>query len=248
MRTALFLLGLFVFALPLQAEPYEVWVAATAHAQGGFNSTWRTDAFIRNSGTEAATVSVYYLQGGADAAASTANLARPPATVPVPAGGQVKVADILLTLFGLQSASGGLLFSSPQPIQVVSRTYNMAETAEYGQFIGGVPLAGALSQARLVGASGSGGFRTNLGFLNPSRSATASVSLGFLDGGGASIKADAVTLPPFTQVQYPDLFTVFGLGPRDTVTVTYGAGTPVLGYLSVVDNATNDPIFVPGLQ
>jgi hypothetical protein len=157
----------------------------------------------------------------------------------------VKVPDILLTLFSLQSASGGLLFSSPQPIQVVSRTYNMAEGAEYGQFIGGV--SAAQTDARLVGATGTGGFRSNMGFLNPSRSASASITLGFLDGDGASIKGDAVTLPPFTQVQYADLFTTFALGPRETVTVTYAAGTPVLGYLSVVDNATNDPIFVPGL-
>ena len=244
MRVVLLLLGFIVFALPLQAETHEVWVAASAHALGGFNSTWRTDAFVRNTGTEAATGSVYFLQSGADAAASAANLARTPATVPVPAGGQVKVPDILLPLFSLQSASGGLLFSSPQPIQVVSRTYNMAEGAEYGQFIGGV--SGAQAEARLVGATGTGGFRTNMGFLNPSRTASAAITLGFLEGSGASIKGDAVTLPPFTQVQYPDLFTYFALGPRDTVTVTYAAPTPVLGYLSVVDNSTNDPIFVPG--
>lgn len=245
MRVVILLLGFVVFALPLQAETHEVWVAASAHAIGGFNSTWRTDAFVRNTGTEAATVSVYFLQSGADAAASAANLARPPATVPVPPGGQVRVPDILLALFSLQSASGGLLFSSPQPIQVVSRTYNLAEGAEYGQFIGGV--SGAQAEARLVGAAGTGGFRSNMGFLNPSRSASASITLGFLDGDGVSIKGDAVTLPPFTQVQYGDLFTTFALGPRETVTVTYAAGTPVLGYLSVVDNATNDPIFVPGL-
>jgi len=247
MRAALTLLGILVFTLPLQAETHEVWVAASAHALGGFNSTWRTDAFVRNTGTETAAVSVYYLQGGADASASAANLARPPATVQVPAGGQVKVPDILFALFSLESASGGLLFSSPQPIQVVSRTYNFSETAEYGQFIGGVPVAGALASATLVGATGTGGFRTNMGFLNPSRSVSATVALGFLDGDGASIKTDSVSLPPFTQVQYPDLFTVFALGPRDTVTVTYATGPPVLGYLSVVDTSTNDPICVPGL-
>ncbi len=244
MRIAIFLTGLCMLGLPLQAATHEIWVTASAHVAGGFDSNWRTDVHVFNGGSQTAAVSVFFLQSGPDN--SAANLARPPAAVEVPAGGQIRVGDILSSLFGLTSASGSLLFSSEQPIQVVSRTYNKLEKGEYGQFIGGVPASQALAQARLVGAVGTGGFRTNLGFVNPSRTAAASVTLAFLDGKGTALASAPLTLQPFTHIQYNDLFATFGLTPQDPVTAHYTSGVPVLGYLSVADNITNDPIYIPG--
>lgn len=248
MRVKFFLMGMCLLVLPLQAATHEVWVTASAHVAGGYESNWRTDVHIYNEGGQTASVSVSFLAGGPDQ--SAANLARDPMAVEVGAGSQVKVPDILLSLFGLDSASGSLLFASEQPIRVVSRTYNKLAAGEYGQFIGGVPASNALAEARLVGAVGAAGdegFRTNLGFVNPSRTVTAAIALDFLNAKGAVLKSTTLTFPPFTYLQYNDLFAYFGIAYQDPVTIHYASNTPVLGYLSTADKGTNDPIYVPGL-
>jgi hypothetical protein len=227
------------------AQSADVWVAASAHVAGGFNSNWRTDVWVYNGGTAQADISIYFLQTGADKSAE--NLARPPVAATIPAGNQKAFGDILKTTFSLDSASGSLYFSSSQPVKVVSRTYNKLEAGEYGQFIGGQPGTSALSQARLVGATGTSTFRTNMGFANPSRTATASVTLTFLSRSGSTVKTEALTLAPFVQIQINDIFAFYGISSQENMTVAYVSDTPVLGYLSIVDNATNDPIFVPGL-
>src|SRR5512136_2193350 len=168
------------------AQTNDMWVAASAHVTGGFGSNWRTDVWVYNAGTAQADVSIYFLATGADK--SVENLARPPATAAIPAGNQKAFGDILKETFNLDSASGSLYFSSSQPVKVVSRTYNKLETGEYGQFIGGQPGAAALTQARLVGATGNSTFRANMGFANPSRTATAEITLTFLTRTGVSAK------------------------------------------------------------
>jgi hypothetical protein len=238
---------LLVFLLPAvgAAQSTDLWIAASAHVAGGFNSNWRTDVWVYNPGASQAAVSVYFLQTGLDK--SEANLARPPAAVNVPAGNQVELGDILKTVFNLDSASGALYFSSPQLLKIVSRTYNKLDTGEYGQFIGSQAATAPLTQSRLVGATGNAAFRTNMGLLNPSRTSAASVTLNFLARAGQQVQTATVQMPPFTQIQYNDIFAAYGLSPQENMTVVDIATSPVFGYLSVVDNLTNDPIFVPGL-
>ena len=242
------ILGVLVlFLLPAfgSAQSTDVWIAASAHTAGSFNSNWRTDVWVYNTGTAQAGVSIYFLQSGLDQSAG--NLARPAATVTVPVGNQVELGDILKTVFNLDAASGALYFSSDQPLKVVSRTYDKLDTGTFGQFIGSQAASASLTQSRLVGATGDAAFRTNMGFVNPSRTASSSITLSFLTGSGSQVQTATVQMPPFTQIQYSDIFSTYGLSAQENMTVVDNATAPVFGYLSVVDNLTNDPIFVPGL-
>lgn len=237
----------------------DVWVAAAAHSAGSENTFWVTDVWIV-APDGAAQVDVHYLAAGLTQ--SSANLALPPVRVTVPAGGQLTLADVLGSRFGVTSGAGALRFRSvgspAAPILVASRTYNTGATGTYGQFIPGLPAdrAFGLSDGTAATAQQAIGllndpveFRTNVGVLNVSATDPATVKIEVRSRSGELLGSISETFQPWTGLQYNRIFQAIGRDPEDDaraiVRVTAGAGR-VLAYASVVDNRTGDPIYVPG--
>jgi len=239
-----FLIILFLL-FSFQMYAGEIWLSASAHATGAYETNWRTDVSVLNNGLEEANISIYFLQSGADK--SEENLSRNPVSINLPPKNQVKIDDILKEKFGIEAGSGALMLSSDKEILVVSRTYNKLPDKEYGQFIPGISISKAKKEQKLIGAISSTSFRTNLGILNPSKTEKAQINLKFLNKNGGLIKESNVELNQWVHIQFNDLFSYFGITPQEDVSIILNSSTPIFCYLSVVDNQSSDPIFIPGL-
>jgi len=167
-------------------------------------------------------------------------------------GEQLLIGDVFWQLLGLDSANGGLRVSTSHPdVKITSRTYNAAgEEGTYGQFIGAQRVETALTP------DGAGGlnqlqenesFRTNIGVVNL-REQPVDVEIHLYHASGSRYGIVARTLLPFEMTQYDRIFNRVNAGVVDSgfaVVKVLTTGGEVLAYASVVDNGSNDPIYIP---
>lgn len=241
MKLIIFFLSLFA----LNIFSTEVWLPASAHATGALDTNWRTDVSVLNNNSEEINVSVYFLKSGVDK--SSENLSRSPINITIPSKNQLKIDDILKEKFGVDQGSGALMFSSEKDIIVISRTYNQLPEKEYGQFIPGQDISSAKKEQKIIGAVSSESFRSNLGLVNTSKTENAQINLKFLSKSGNLIKETNLTLNPWVHIQYNDLFSYFGISAQEDVSILINSSVSIFCYLSVIDNLSSDPIFIPGL-
>ncbi len=225
-----------------------VWVPVASHGAGANASQWRTDLGVLNPGSAAATVNVRF--HASDGVKST--------TVPVPAGSQSILVDVVDQLGGTGSAA--LEVQADQSVIVTSRTYSeISGTAScfpggtLGQDYPSTASAdglGAGESAWLPQLVETTRARSNIALTNTGTTA-ASVAVTLFDGSGVEVGAYAVELgvgewqqdnrPYATRFGRTDLARGYA-----RVTVTTGSG--VLAFASVVDNITNDPTTVQAMQ
>jgi hypothetical protein len=121
-----FLGNLFAFA----ARPYDLLIDAAAHTTGLGGTTWRSDIDLLNVGDSDTTVSIAQLK------VSQSNLTPNTSPVSVPAGGTIRLFDVLAGLFTGSNAAFGLTFTGGQ-IHANSRFYNVGSAggAVYGMYV-----------------------------------------------------------------------------------------------------------------
>lgn len=215
------------------------WIAASAHDDGLAGSVWRTDVDLVNVGDAEATVELALLRPGGS------NL--DPATVPVavPAGGAVRAGDVVDSLFGVAGGGALRLEVSGAPVVAASRTYNLAPEGTFGQAIPAVLDEDGLeagTAAILLQLRQNDLFRTNLGAVNLTGVATA-VTFDLFDNAGSGLGQVEMLLPPFGFTQVNRAIQVatdgaFAVVSSDT------PGSRFLPWASVVDERTNDPVFI----
>jgi subtilisin-like proprotein convertase family protein len=212
-------------------------VAVVANANGGGNTQWRSDVCLVNPWAEERAVALTYF--GSDGDIRTTSVALPPRASRM-------LADVVGATFGASNARGQLEIG-PSDLLVTSRTWTPGGAGTYGQFIGAVPPDEALrsGQAHSIQIENSAAYRTNVGIAEVGGApVTARVRL--FDGGGVERFSHTAAIPANGQIQFglaalgaPDLSNA-----RVSFEVIDGAGA-ILGYASVVDNRSGDPIYVP---
>ena len=245
----------------LEPSTGPIYVPAAAHASGVNGASWRTDLEVHNPGATAVTFDVVLLPQNADNGGS-------PTTRRFSLGPQLSVryADALASLFGFTGAAALRLASSPGPILVNSRTYNLIGPntvglpvgASFGQFVPGLPEAEAIGygeEGRLIqlshrASSALTGFRTNIGFVNTTGSPIdVKVDLYTADGALLGTVQDPAThLPAWGFAQVNAVFGPFSSSLEDGYAVvrTTTPGGRFFAFATVIDNhLTGDPIFVP---
>lgn len=211
-------------------------------------ANFHSDMRVYNGGATAVTATLSYRAQGSPASATVA--------APVTIGpGEVKPFDnVLPSLFNVTNSGGAVLLttSAPSSLVVTGRTYSIDETSgTFGQFIPGVTPAEGIGLGdralQVLQLEQSQNFRSNLGLAE-------------LTGNPAKVRV-SLYLPdskvtPSTEVDLaPNEFrqlngVIAGMNPgntynaRITVEVIGGTGR-VTAYGSVVDNATQDPTYVP---
>ena len=226
---------------------HSVFLASAARASGAAGTNWKTDVMMLNTGTAAIQYVIYYTPAGMDGT-STPYVYE--GTIP-PAGAPL-LTNIVETLFGLAESAGSVRIVSNGPLKVSSRTYNDTGSGTYGQWVPGQTLSDAIApparaflSAELIGVVENADFRSNIGFSEIGGQA-ALVLVNVFDGQNNPLESNfEVTLPPYGWVQLP--LSAFGVSSGDNLRVqlvNQGPGT-VLGYASVVDNATGDAVFIP---
>lgn len=220
----------------------ELWFAASAHADGIDTAVWRTDLNLANASDAAITATVDLLEKGAD------NSSPQTTDITVPAGESVAVGDVLNTNFAFTGTAALHVSVASGELFATSRTFNQAPTGTFGQFIPGVLRTAGVAQ----GASGvlpmvrhNEAFRTNFGFVNLG-ALNVGIHADFFDAAGELVASKDYFLPPFGFFQDGNALPEgLALAGGFAVVTTNTEGGEFLAYASIVDNGSDDPVFVP---
>lgn len=212
---------------------------------GGVCSQWSTAVWILNPGAQLATVTISFLQRGADNSTPVMQ------TVNVPAGQTVSLPDVMANPFGIDGKFGAMRFVSDVPIVVTGRiadgnVQTNKGTGSAGQFFAGVSALASIGSgqsAETTGLAQDGGglWRTNVGFVEVTGHSV-TVLVERLSGNGAVLASKSYQTKPFEAKQFnlDDIGGSAGLNQRVRFTVSGGNGR-IIPFGSRLDNLTGDP-------
>ena len=243
--------AVFVPGRPSPADNNTLIVAAAARADGANGSFWRTDLNLFNSSaTESRIANLAYLPAGQDGSAAPR---RPLTLAP---GESRRLEDVVGSFFGNSGIGAVWIETSPigQGDLIVSgRTYTVDSSGgSYGQFVSARSTSEALGAGRtqiLAGAVSTADYRTNAGFVNVSGS-RATVTCTLRDAAGTVLGTGNYVVEPYSLTVVGNIAAALGGGAalsEGRIDFTTDSGT-VTGYLSVIDNRTNDPIMIPSVE
>ncbi len=241
MRFLAYTLLCFALFVPAATAPAltpgtDVLVPAAARV-----STWITDLYIMNPGTEPVAVTVAWLirgQGNSNPVDLTFNIG-PGETLTLP--------DVILGEFGMGTASGAFRVTADTEVVVNSRIYSVDGGETFGQGFEGTPMSLATSVGEtsdIVGLSVNSQFRTNV--YACSGPSGASLSMVLVAPGGDEIATMTKTLQPWMPfLQRIDQLMNSGDFDDGTLRVTVMDGSVVVG-ASKVDEISSDPTTLEG--
>ncbi len=227
-------------------------IPAVVHADGANGARFRTDLFLFNPSERTQSVTLAVKPW-------SSNVAETLLTLPLLPRESKTVRDVLSTAFGrtgvarLRFQTMGTLDDSGG-VRVTSRTYTVAAPGgTYGLLL---PALNAFQSAsggeslEILLPAGGAGFRTNLALVDLSAApgtGSVSVKVEIFDEAGVRKDVFETPVPLAGGVQIDDLFHGRGLGdgPRAGVLRVSPSGGLIAAYASVIDNATNDPLYAP---
>jgi hypothetical protein len=161
--------------------------------------------------------------------------------------------DVVTTLFHSPETGGAMEFISEQPLVVTSRLYTPDRSAPtVGMFVPGLAPRRASPAVVLNGlshpASSSSGSRVNVGVFNEGDAAQV-VTYRLVDGNGVTIGQTARLFAPREAFQINDVFAFLNVSGAVETAYCLIEGSeqlPLFAYAAVIDNRSQDPIFIPG--
>ena len=227
-------------------------VAGVASVAGAQGSDWHSDLYLHNAGDSEAAVELYF--SPADGTVGV------PEQVTVEPDQTLALEDVVASVFGT-SGSGAIFWrvadGVPSRLLVNANTYNRVDDVQrYGQQVPGVRWSDAGHAGPHVTVPAlAGRYRTNLGFATGADCTVVAVR-GF-DRAGALVAQRTIAVQPWSWVQLNSLFErVFPDLLPDPATTPVGESLhcfqvngvdgPVVGYTSVIDDATNDGSYMLG--
>jgi hypothetical protein len=248
MKTTRTLAVLFAVLLPLIAGATTLVIPASGTGPGANDSHWQTELTLHNTSASpvTATLTFHDILGSAGSSSVT-----------VGPRGTVALADVVASRFGRTSATGAIevTFDSAfaQKLIVSSRTFNKSAGGEFGQDIPALDQAsipGIGSTIVLSGPSSATDSRFNFGLYADSAS---SIQWDLVRADGTVAASREISYAAGTQTQY-NAQSIYGVSTffnaatqdNDTVQAVVTSGSAV-AYGSVINNASGDPTYVPGL-
>ena len=239
------------------------WILAAAHAPGYEGSIWRTDLWVRLLGS-GGSVTLTFCKSGVD------NTDAESFVVDIEHK-NLYIEDVVDRYLGIGGGSwvGAIHYETSGDAQVYARVYSISpDGAEsYGQLIEGIPTGDMTLPIGDPGRTSTkedqwmfaakhtsdGRFRVNVGAVNPTGVESGFYIQIFDETGNSPPGEDSyhITIPPFSMIQLSDPFADVNGGDWSEYTMRVEAdtvGSGAFGYVSVVDNATNDAFFVRGVK
>ncbi len=232
-------------------------IPVVANTTGARSSHWVTDLQIFNPTDKKVNFTMYLIPPGIDGTQT-----------PYTYAGYIESKkllvynDIITNTFGLSEIFGSLQIVSDGKIIATSRTYNQTENGTYGQFVKGYAIEDAIGiegsrffirqneTAHLINLINSVNFRSNVGFMEI-KGKLAKVNISIYDNSNNLLGTGSYDLLPKGFLQINDVFTTIGISGFFTAAraeLTLNGEGAVFGYASIVDNNSNDAIFVPALK
>jgi hypothetical protein len=235
-------LGNLVYKL----TPRTLYLPGAAHTAGFKGSEWTTDLEVHNRGDATASYTVELLvRGHANTAPEAVAFDLAPDT-------SVRYRDVVGELFDAEGAATLRTTAVGGDLLATAHTRTADADGHYGQFIGSfdeTTAAEAGTELRLIGLEASQAARTNIGVVSACGvPITVDIRMYAADGTGDGELQ--VELEAFASDQISDVFaSLGGKATGDDLYAVVSSATPgarFFAYASVVDNGTNDPIFIPG--
>jgi len=215
---------------------------SSARAQGLNGAFYTTDVTASNLGSSSADLTFKFLGNNKDGTSGQEK------TYALAAGTTQTFADILGSVFGLNSDYGGISISSPSfDVAVLSQTSTPGFGGTFGQSVP-VTTTTALIQKgtsqSIVAIREDAAFRTNL-ILTNATDAALDVDVSLIDENGSTLGTKRYTLPPLGMTQVTKVVRNLGVA-GDVKGARLVLSTPTDGgafsaYASAIDNVTNDP-------
>jgi len=226
--------------------PQALYLPGAANTPGFNGSRWTTDLEIHNRGEDAASFTVELLVSG------QANTSPSAIAFDLAPDMSVRYADVVGELFETDGTGALRVTGVGGELLTSAHTKTEENDGTYGQYIEGMDAAvGEGSEWRLIQLESSTTARTNIGVVSTC-AIPISVVVALFGADGTAAGEIHLDLEPFGTLQTNDLFNSLGGGILDSGGDMYAVvssstpGAGFLAYASVVDNGTNDPIFVPG--
>ncbi len=234
-------LGVKVYRL----VPRTLYLPGAANIGGANGSRWTTDLELMNRGAVSASYSVELL------VRDQANSAPEMVSFELAPERAVRYDNVLESLFEVEGAGTLRVTATRGDLLASARTSSYEGDGFFGQYIGGVDglqAAGSGQQQHLIQLQMDAAARTNIGVVNAC-DLTIQVDVAFFAADGSSLGGEQLDLEPFASSQINNVLSRKALGDvNDAFAVVTSStdGAAFFAYASVVDNGTNDPIFVPG--
>jgi hypothetical protein len=229
------------------------YVPVVGKVAGAAGTNFVTDIRIINFGSTTANVTLDYYQ------TSLSGQTQPTAsrTVTVAPGEQEVLNDIIGVIGS--SGLGGLRVTSDQNVEVRSRVIN--DLRSLGQGTTGFSVAagevttaeqagtlGFLSSSSTADIGAGAGFRTNIGYFNPTATAVTATFTAHRTADGSVLGTKTITIPGFSMVQQPAFALIDTVASADQVQADYyvrwSSSAPLFVYGAVVDNRTGDTVLI----
>lgn len=222
--------------------PHRSLISVTTQTNGVGGTAWRTELSIFNAGTSGASVTMLFLPGAGGSVISRNVFLAPQQSI--------TYGNTLLELFGVPNGAGAVAIEATSAgtsaqLRISSRTYTNGSNGTYGQ---AVPDVASLDKTLYItGMQSNAAFRTNVGLVNRGTSDMAA-TLTLYDASGATVGTANVTVPAsnFSQQPLASYFPAVSGRSYDVLSmrVAADAAEALSAYASVIDNTSQDPIYV----
>ena len=227
--------------------PYRSLISVTAQTDGVGGSQWRTELSFFNAGAQPVSVNLSFIPGAGGEVLTRSLVLNPK---------QSKTyANALLDLFDMPSGAGAIAIEGTSAaasanLKISSRTFTSGASGTYGQAVPDVVSADLQQTLYMTGLASDPSYRTNIGLVNRSTAPVAATLL-LLDANGTTLGSTQVTVPAgnFQQAALSGYFPQAGTAAQTGMTLRVSAAAPdaISAYCSVVDNRTQDPVYLQGI-
>ncbi|HEX2061229.1 MAG TPA: PKD domain-containing protein [Thermoanaerobaculia bacterium] len=229
------------------ASAYRTLVSVAAQTPGVNGTSWRTELSVFNAGAQGANVSLLFLPSNGGSVMSRTLFLAPRQSI--------TYANALLDLFNMATGAGALAIEATSAgtgadLRVTSRTFTTGFGGTYGQAVPDVHPEDLERTLYVTGIAASAAFRTNIGLVNRGGS-DVSTQLTLYNETGSVLASKSVVIPAnsFQQSPLSAYFPAVDGGAYDVLTMRLSAASQdaVSAYASVVDNKTQDPIYIQAI-
>jgi len=233
-------LGVKVYRL----VPRTLYLPGAANIGGAYGSRWTTDLELMNRGADSASYSVELL------VRDQANSAPEAMSFELAPGRAVRYDNVLESLFEAEGAGTLRVTATRGDLLASARTASREGDGFFGQYIEAMDWldsAGIGQGQYLIQLQNDDAARTNIGVVNAC-DLTIQVDVAFFASDGSSLGGEQLDLEPFASSQINNVLSKKTLGDvNDAFAIVTSStdGAAFFAFASVVDNGTNDPIFVP---
>ncbi|HVE71975.1 MAG TPA: PKD domain-containing protein [Thermoanaerobaculia bacterium] len=220
--------------------PYRALISAAAQTGGSGGTTWRTELSLVNTGLEGATVTLRFLPSLAEK------------TLFLAPRQSVTYANALFEAFGLSSGAGAVTIDADSAgsiaqLRVTSRTFTTGAVGTYGQSVPEVQPRQLEKTLYVTGIQSTSAYRTNIGLVNRGAAEiTPTLTLYAQNGAVIATKNVRLDASSFQQSALWAFFPEVQGATHDVLTlkISSNQADAVSAYASVVDNITQDPIYI----